>query len=172
MKYLCFENSREINEVNARINLRIVSFTPSIFHLYSSLEESEDKKIRKSLFRFYISLLTKGGTKIYFALDDDNNILHYSVVIPRNIKYPFLKTGEYCIGPCNTSEKARGLGIYPYVLQKILRDNPNNRFYMIIKEDNLSSIRGVKKAGFKLCEKTICTTKVLKRFVEVKEELV
>ena len=165
MEYLCFVNSNShANNVHPKMDLKIVEFQPNLFRLYSKYESENDKEFRKTLFRVYISILTRFRTKIYFAISDTNEVVHFSVVIPRNFKYPFLKKNEFCIGPCNTVENARGLGIYPYVLQKILSDNQGAVYYMLIKKDNNASIRGVKKAGFMLCDKRILGTKFLNRF--------
>lgn len=139
-------------------------FKPQIWKLF--LHHPNDKKdIRTGLFRFYISLFTLGKTEIYFAEDEKGNFLHCAYVIPRNIKYPFLENNEWCIGPCNTSEAFRGRGIYPYVLCYILNQNPERKFCMFIREENISSQKGVEKAGFKLVEDRVSGTKYFNRFI-------
>jgi hypothetical protein len=104
--------------------------------------------------------------KIYYIEDKKGNILHSSYVIPHNFKYPFLKVDEFAIGPCNTEKNYRGMGLYPYMLKFIILNNDKNDFYMFIRENNISSINGVKKAGFVLCDKEyISRTHFLHRFV-------
>lgn len=164
MEYLLYKNSaskkRSFSQ-NEKIRIRV--FRPQIWNLF--LHHPNDKKdIRTGVFRFYISLLTLGKTEIYFAEDEKGNFLHSAYVIPRNIKYSFLKNDEWCIGPCNTPEAFRGRGIYPYVLGYILNQN-HKKFCMLIRKENISSIRGAEKAGFKLVEDRVSGTKYLNRFI-------
>ncbi|MCM1219340.1 MAG: hypothetical protein NC548_33080, partial [Lachnospiraceae bacterium] len=98
-------------------------------------------------------------------------ICHFSYVIPKNIKYAFLNKGEHSIGPCNTSEKFRGQGLYPYMLSYIVNKNPKNNYYVFIREDNVASIHGAVKAGFIKCTKSIVDTKFLKIFKLEKENI-
>ena len=169
MKYDLYKFDR-FRRTTALLNckeLEIIKFRPSAFHLYYSSENRDSKSFRTSLFRFYISLLTAGKTTIYLALDKNKNIIHTAYVIPRNFKYPFLLENEYAIGPCCTKLEARGRGIYPFVLSNIVSANPKNEYYMFINENNCSSIRGVKKAGFVKCRESIVGTKILNRFQKI-----
>jgi hypothetical protein len=56
------------------------------------------------------------------------------------------------IGNCITYNKFKGLGIYPYVLNKIiihLSKKLNHKIaYIMVSTDNVSSIKGIEKAGF------------------------
>ena len=77
-------------------------------------------------------------------LDSDGNIAHRSYLVSRNFKFPFLKKREKELGPCFTNKDHRGKGIYPAVIEKASEDKI---VYMLVREDNLSSIRGIEKAG-------------------------
>lgn len=65
-----------------------------------------------------------------------------------------MKKGDIEIGPCQTKETYRGKGIYPFVLYQILKDygkrNRNCVAWMIIADNNIASVKGVEKVGFKL----------------------
>ena len=168
MEYLVFKNSSS-GGYGINNDLEIKMFRPLPWKLYFD-KNIEKKSFRITLFRLYISLLSYGKTKIYFAIDKNNgNIIHSSCVIPRNFKYPFLKKGEYCIGNCKTEPAFRGRGIYPYVLKYIMGNNPNLIFKMIIREDNTPSINGVKKAGFELTQEKVRGSLILNRFVSVRK---
>lgn len=77
-------------------------------------------------------------------------IIHESYVIHKCYKFPFLLGNDIEIGPCYTQEEWRGRGIYAYVLNKInIRElSARDKSYMIIDSKNISSIKGVKKAGY------------------------
>lgn len=62
--------------------------------------------------------------------------------------FKFIPNNGYHIGPCYTEPGHRGKGLYPLLLQHIMDDKPNTKFYMIIDENNIASIRGVRKVGF------------------------
>lgn len=102
--------------------------------------------------RLLFQILTFGKTKIYYV-QDGNQILHTSYVIPACSKFPFLKKNDLEIGPCYAYPEFRGKGIYPKVLTKICqkRGGDSISFYMIVDENNLSSIKGIEKAGFVRC---------------------
>lgn len=171
VQYLVYENScGSLNDFVLNNDWEIKIFKPSPWKLYFD-KNIEKASFRVSLFRLYISLLSKGKTKIYFVIDKNSGrIIHSSCVIPRNFKYPFLKKGEYCIGNCKTALEFRGKGIYPYVLKYIMGNNPDIIFKMFIREENTSSINGVKKARFKLTNEKIRGTLILNRFESVREK--
>lgn len=106
-------------------------------------------------------LITLGKTYIYCVYVGEKQI-HYSYVMKKCYKFPFLKSNDIHIGPCFTHPDYRGQGIYPAVIQRITTDFGLNsekgpHGYMIVDEKNVSSIRGVEKAGFKktgIVEKT------------------
>jgi len=56
---------------------------------------------------------------------------------------------QYFIHQCDTAPQARGLGIYPAVLNRIINDfNNNSEILICVNRKNLPSIKGVLKAGF------------------------
>jgi len=73
----------------------------------------------------------------------------------KNIVYPHfafpynLKESEVFIHYCETAQKMRGLGIYPYALTKIIDDFFNKTKVISVYANNISSIKGVKKVGFR-----------------------
>lgn len=63
------------------------------------------------------------------------------------------KTGP-TIGDCRTVEAFKGKSIYPYVINHIAREeilkNHRNEVFIIVSPNNLSSVKGIEKAGFQL----------------------
>ncbi len=149
-------------------DLKIQEFTPKPFRLFADWEKQKD--LATFIFRSYISILTFGKTKLFCIIDNNNQVRHSAYVIPKNIKYSFLKKGEYSIGPCNTPESYRGQGLYPYMLNYITSRDNHSSYYVFIREDNQASRRGAEKAGFVMCYDRIKDTKVLKIFKLVKEK--
>lgn len=166
MHYLLYKYDKEFKKnIHISEQINIIGFTPRLSKLYL---ENENKNLRTTFFRLYISILTNNKTKIYFALDKDGKIVHTSYTICKNFKYPFMNKGEILIGPCYTEESARGKGIYPFVLNNIINNTDNEEYYLIIRPENIASIHGAKKAGFVLTDRSIIGTKYLNRFIEIK----
>lgn len=68
--------------------------------------------------------------------------LHSLLSIPLNYN-------EVFIHYCETAPDARGKNIYPHVLSRIASDfKDRSRILISVNEKNISSIKGVKKAGF------------------------
>lgn len=102
--------------------------------------------------------------QIYY-LEKDGEIVHTSYVSSKSFKFPFMKKGDYHIGPCHTVDSERGKGLYPIVLKNICKEKKteNNHIYMIVEDSNKSSHFGVLKAGFeRKCK--LKKTRVLKKY--------
>jgi hypothetical protein len=69
--------------------------------------------------------------------------LNHEMVLPLQHKY---------LWNFRTNEKFRGLGIYPQLLQYILRSESHNTqcFWILHSPENIASERGILKAGFRL----------------------
>lgn len=111
---------------------------------------NEKISFSQKLIRAYFSLITFGKFWVYYACDE-NRIVHTSYLLGKCYKFPFMKKGDYEIGPCVTDKEFRGKGIYPSVITRIICDMQNtaNTLYMICEENNAPSIKGITKAGFK-----------------------
>ena len=116
----------------------------------------------------YWNLITLGKCRAFIIRDHSGNVIHYSFLIKYCWKFPFMKKGDFEIGPCATVEEWRGKGIYPYVLSHICKKEltKENVGYMIIEEKNISSIKGVEKVGFE--KKAALRKDWIKRYVRGK----
>lgn len=104
-------------------------------------------------------------------MEKDGIVCHTSYLMPACWKFPFMKKGEYEIGPCRTLPEYRGQGIYPTVLKTIIAENKETTFHIMAAENNISSIRGIEKAGFKKYGKLIVTAfKQFKKYEEKQNE--
>ena len=102
---------------------------------------------------FYYQLMTfiyRGFKRVFKEYDVviDNTIVSKAVLISKVPVYKFLPKNGIHICYCETVPEARGKGYYPLLLKYIQNDMLNQDFYMIVDEDNISSIKGIEKAGF------------------------
>lgn len=112
------------------------------------------KKVKPSWFKskrsFLWSLETLlGGTFWEYQLWRGDKLVSTADVTSWIPQLPFMPKKGLHVGPCVTMKEERGRGYYPYLLQRIVLDNPTKEFYMIVSPENISSIRGVVKAGFR-----------------------
>ena len=127
----------------------------------------ERASLKTLLARVWFRLISVGNLTIYYTTGPDNIITHTSYVIGKCFKFPFMKKGDYEIGPCFTHPQYRGQGIYPAVLRFITETiSTKGDFYMLVKPANKSSIRGIEKAGFTRVGNTVKTK--LKRYIQIK----
>ena len=147
---------------NAFINsCNLVVFRPRLFKLFI---ECENVSVLQMLSRAYFWLITFGRYHIWFLLDG-NKVIHSSYVVPKCYKFPFLTKKDYEIGPCITNKNYRNRGIYSFVLHRIsiYYQYEGADFYMVVRSDNIPSIKGIEKAGF-VRQGTVIKTKLLKIF--------
>ena len=68
----------------------------------------------------------------------------------------YIKKGP-AIGECFTNEEFKGNSIYPFVINHIAKEeilkNKQKEVFIIVNSDNISSIKGIEKAGFELYTK-------------------
>lgn len=130
-------------------DINVKEFTPSLRGLFLKGEKFGIKTI---CIRLLFQVMTLGKARIYYV-QNGNDILHTSYVIPACAKFSFMDRNDLEIGPCYTYPTFRGKGIYPKVLSEICRRRANDTlsFYMIVDETNFSSIKGIEKAGFVRC---------------------
>ena len=92
-----------------------------------------------------------------FMIHHGKELIHYSVVLPKFFRLPFMAKNDLNIGPCWTHHKHRRKGIARYVIQRILelyRDQ-DRKFWYFTGEDNVASQRLTEKVGFSMCGKGI-----------------
>lgn len=129
---------------------KIEVFTPTIRR--GLLLPGEKKTFKLLMARLLFQIVTRGKARVYFCKHKEN-LIHTSYVIPKCYKFPFLNNNDYEIGPCFTYPEYRGQGYYPAMLRYICSSVGYEKtvFYMIVDENNASSIKGIEKAGFKRC---------------------
>lgn len=145
----------------------VQEFRPTLFNCYL---HGENRNIKTFLARMFFQTVTFGKAKIFYVANNDDEIMHTSYVIPGCFKFPFMRKNDYEIGPCFTYPEFRGKEIYPKVLRYICKNigNESTRFFMIVSINNISSIRGIEKAGFNKFG-FVDKSRVLKRYLLMQE---
>ena len=150
MKFLyCYKKTEHIDNQKTQADSDVRVFVPKIRQLLLS---GEARSAKAAISRLLFQRTSRGKAKIYY-LNDGDELMHTSYVVPKCSKFPFLGTNDYEIGPCYTYPAHRGKGIYPKMLQWICNcvGNDDTVFYMIVDESNIASIKGIEKAGLKRC---------------------
>jgi len=145
-----------VNEYKPKIKdftLEIISFDDQLFDLIEDgfkivLDLNIDELVHR---------IIRG--EVLFCVFVGKNIAHRSWVAMNEsgetdmpLKMNWEK--EAYIQQCVTNPKYRGMGLYPYTLSKIfefLREKGKSVAKIIVTKNNIPSIRGVMKAGFKVC---------------------
>jgi hypothetical protein len=127
-------------------DMTIEVYEPSIFRI------SPDKSgwIRKKLW----FLITLGNYKVIY-IKKGANLVHYSYIIPRNFRFPFMGKEDLQIGPCFTYPGYRNLGIYSRVLRLIpyLFGEAGTIFWIYTSQTNIISQKAIEKSGFEFVAK-------------------
>jgi hypothetical protein len=81
----------------------------------------------------------------------EGKLAHIQWIVPAEkikARYPFVTEGSYSIISCLTSQRFRGLGIYPSQIQKVVEsDVPAKIFWIWTPSTNAPSLKGIRKAG-------------------------
>ena len=97
----------------------------------------------------YLRLFSNQGYTI-FVIYDGKRLIHRSCVFPGYFRFPFMGKDDLQIGDTWTAPDHRGKGLALFALQEIsrLQKRPGRKFWYVVDESNIPSIRVVEKAGF------------------------
>ena len=116
-------------------------FSPKL--LNTGLDKSERFK------RLLWFIITRGKLRILYFFDG-TKIVHYSFVITKNLRFPFMAKSDLQIGPCFTNSNYRGKGLYTRALTLIpeLFSHQTDTFWIYTTEKNIVSQHAIEKAGY------------------------
>ena len=119
-------------------------------HLIQIKERYDNKKIR-SFFKQLKKPLRYRGV----CVTHNGEVIAYGWVKYKYAKDPFYKIGNVkYFSSFFVDEKYRGMGIYPAMLSYLIQGEENmDDIYISAYDYNVSSLKGLKKVGFKLVEK-------------------
>ncbi len=97
----------------------------------------------------YLKLFINSNYNI-FLVYCNKEIIHYSGVLPKHFKYPFMNNNDIQIGPCWTHTEHRRKGIASFVIKKIIETykKPGCKFWYITREENIPSKKFIESLGF------------------------
>ena len=116
----------------------------------------------ESEFEIQTELVSRRKKK-YFIQDNDV-LVHQSFLFNTVFLLRLIQKKGSVIGDCYTNPAYRGRSIYPFMIhtiaKEVLQNLKNAAVFMVVNQDNLSSTKGIEKAGFKKCA-TIKAKRVL-----------
>lgn len=97
----------------------------------------------------YLKLFRNSNYRI-FLVYYDKKIAHYSVVLPKHFKYPFMDDNDLQIGPVGTDINHRRKGLASYTVGKIIETykNPECKFWYLTRDNNIPSKAFIESLGF------------------------
>lgn len=101
--------------------------------------------------------ISRNKTKYY--IEENDKIIHNSYLFKSlNVLRLINKKGP-AIGDCYTDDLHRGKSIYPFVINNIANEIITKlefpEIFILVNSNNISSIRGIEKAGFILHSKIV-----------------
>lgn len=80
----------------------------------------------------------------------DGAIAHLQWIVPESHigkRYSFVSPGGWAVISCLTAEDCRGMGIYPAMLQLVVKSGISKTYLIWADNRNVASIRGIERAG-------------------------
>lgn len=92
--------------------------------------------------------------KKQFFIKIGDAIIHESFLFKKLFVLQLINKKGPTIGDCKTSDAFKGKSIYPFVINHIARaeilNHNRKEVFIIVNPNNLSSIKGIEKAGFRI----------------------
>lgn len=152
VKYIIFKYDAKFHESNVKAKVDI-SLELLPINRIGKYYKKEIFKLQSRTFFYYLKYYYgKKGTKVMLAWEG-SKLAHVTWILPvANCikKYGFLPHQDFIIGPCTTSPEYKGKNIFPHVIMSILnRYSATSTFWIFSNENNIPSIKGIKKTTAK-----------------------
>lgn len=123
---------------------RLIGIDVFIYHM------THYKEIDMPKFIYDIQYEKKVNKSRFFVMDK-NILVHESYLFKKVFLLKSINESGPVIGDCYTNKAFRGQSIYPIVINSIakkLLTNDYKKVFVIVNQSNMSSIKGIEKAGF------------------------
>ena len=99
---------------------------------------------------YYFRIFRSYDYRIFIIYFKNKEVAHYSVVLPKFFRTPFMKNDDLQIGPIGTNEKHRRKGLNSYAIAQIFEffRGRDINFWYIVREENKISREFIEKIGF------------------------
>jgi len=101
-------------------------------------------------FFYFFRIFNNSEYRIFLIYYRDKKVAHYSVVLPKHFRTPFMENDDLQVGPVGTDKNHQRRGLAFFTIQKIIEfyKDKNIKFWYVTREGNEPSIRLIEKAGF------------------------
>jgi RimJ/RimL family protein N-acetyltransferase len=89
---------------------------------------------------------------LFLVVYDGNTAVHYTGLMPRCVKFPFMGADDLQVGPAWTHDDHRRKGLLTHALGSLLTAHrkPNRSFWWVCRRENAASCAAIERAGFTL----------------------
>ena len=157
-----FYKADKLNKIKIEDRFSSFFFTPTIFHL-----KQHKGSVLLYLFWYIFSF---GRYKIFYIMENETNkMAHFSNIIPKIFKYSFMGRKHIQIVNCYTLPLFRGCRLFSLALSVIGEEFKNTVVWVGSREDNVGSIKSIKRAGYKMVAR-VYKTKFLGIYKLIEDE--
>ena len=113
----------------------------------------ESTKFNVDVQNYSIQFQKIDENKSRYFIEIDNKVIHESFTYRKLFIQKLIRTKGPTIGDCRTIDAYKGKSIYPYVINYIANQELENgveEVFINVSPTNISSIKGIEKAGFNL----------------------
>ena len=181
MKYVFYRLQNDREEVKKNIVLakhyHYQIWPSGLFELFpkgdfDSKSGLSKQKFNKLIFQWRIlyCLIQKHVFNI-FIIYRNNNIVHYTVILSKSIKFPFMGKDDIQFGPCWTHPNERKKGLMKFALYTYIKmsNKKERKYWWVCRENNNMSRIAIEKKGFNIygtgIKKSLLPFKILNKFV-------
>lgn len=87
----------------------------------------------------------------FYLIHEGANLVHYTGVSPRDMRFPFMKEHDLILGPSRTHEEHRRKGLQSHSINEVINSYGNeSRIWYVTDEGNIAPRKCVEKIGFPL----------------------
>jgi len=181
MKYVFYylQNHREEVEKNIKLakHYHYQIWSPRLFELFPE-GNFDDKsglsklKFNKFIFQWRILYcLIWNHVFNIFIIYRENNIVHYTMILSKSIKFPFMGKYDIQFGPVWTHPNERKKGLMKFALYSYIKisNKKDRKYWWVCRENNNVSRIAIEKKGFNVygtgIKKSVLPLKILNKFV-------
>lgn len=118
--------------------------------LIYSMNENASFEMKSERYIIKNECVKRNKTRYYIEIE--NKVVHESFLFKKLHIQKLIRTSGPTIGDCKTIEEYKGKSIYPYVINYIANqelEKGAKEVFINVSPSNISSIKGIEKAGFK-----------------------